>query len=221
MLNYLYYLFYYLPTQWCIVLVEINWLTEVFCPAICWKQQQRLQVSLSGSGKEHHWQRCLLQSQGEVWNPTWNWLVLKPGRSSVCVRCFLWHGIQHPRGSLPHCELGQEQRPWGTGSPDMRGTPPTSSLGPRLLPWTMPAKESSLTEARAQQQCRGFGAEGCKLLLRRSTLEDCGIDKAVNHSITSSSAPFNLPLYIFSKPLYSWQTAVMHTVALKIKCVDI
>lgn len=100
---------------------------------------------------------CLLESQGEVWNPTRNWLELNQGEAVCVERCFLWHGIQHPRGSLPHCELGQEQRPWGTGSPDMRGSPPTSSLGLRLLPWTKPAKESSLTEARAQQQCRGLG----------------------------------------------------------------
>lgn len=34
----------------------------------------------------------------------------------------------------------------------MGGTPPTSSVLPGLLLWTKPGKETSVTEARAQQQ---------------------------------------------------------------------
>lgn len=116
---------------------------------VCWNHRGRSEILL-GTG--------------------WSWTREKQCVYPGCVeRCFLWHGIQHPRGSLPHCELGQEQRPWGSGSPDMRGTPPTSSLGLRLLPWTKPAKESSLTEARAQQQCRGFGRNAANCSQGRAT----------------------------------------------------
>lgn len=70
-----------------------------------------------------------------------------------CVeRCFCDMRYSTHKKHSPRCKLGEEQRPWGVGSPDMGGTPPTSSSLPWLSPWTKPSKESSVTEARTQQR---------------------------------------------------------------------
>lgn len=74
-------------------------------------------------------------------------------------RCFCDMRYSTHKKHSPRCKLGEEQRPWGVGSPDMGGTPPTSSSLPWLSPWTKPSKESSVTEARTQRlflKCR-FG----------------------------------------------------------------
>lgn len=120
--------------------------------------------------KEHpHQWGCLLEAQGEVLKSNYGGLEPTQGEPLccgpfsvplLCRKVLLWHGIQRPPGALPRCELGEEQRPWGNGSPDMGGIPPTSSLLPRLLRWTKPSKEGSVTEARALQRPvfkRGFG----------------------------------------------------------------
>lgn len=142
-----------------------KWYGHLSSLAVAWRQHQELQVSLislPGLGERTSPpMRVVAGSTGGGLKSNYGGLELAQGEPVccgpfsvplLCRKVLLWHGIQRPPGALPRCELGEEQRPWGNGSPDMEGIPPTSNLLPRLLRGTKPGKEGSVTEARALQR---------------------------------------------------------------------
>lgn len=142
-----------------------KWYGHLSSLAVAWRQHQELQVSLislPGLGERTSPpMRVFARSTGGGLKSNYSGLEPTQGEPLgcgpfsvplLCRKVLLWHGIQHPLGALPHSELGEEQRPWGNGSPDMGGIPPTSKLLPRLLRRTKPRKEVSVTEARSLQQ---------------------------------------------------------------------
>lgn len=142
-----------------------KWYGHLSFLEVTWRQHQGLQVSLISlpglSERTSPPMRVFAGSTGAGLKSNYGGLEPTQGEPLccgpfsvplLCRKVLLWHGIQRPPGALPRCELGKEQRPWGNGSSDMEGIPPTSNLLPRLLRWTKPSKEGTVTEAGALQR---------------------------------------------------------------------